>query len=92
MIKQNNSISSVTCSLPQYLHTQSSLLLSAAGVLTQGHLLQPLRVNSFIHFKPAVTPLLVYRIPSSKLAPTNLSNFVQFELVFAGMPCKMCSI
>lgn len=82
----------VTCSLPQSLCAQSGLLVATTGVLTQGHLLQPLCVNSFIHFKLAVTPLLVYRIPSSKLAPTTLSNFVQFELVFAGMPCKMCSI
>lgn len=67
MGKQSDMLS-VTCSCRWSFCTQSSLLLTAAGVLTQGQLLQPLCVNSFIHFKPAVTPLLVYRISSSKQA------------------------
>lgn len=50
----DHSLSSATCSPPRSFYTQSSLPLTAAGELTQGHLLQPLHVNSFIHFKPAV--------------------------------------
>lgn len=87
MIKQNYSILSVTCSLPKYLYTQSSLLLTAAGVLTQGQL-QPLRVNSFIHFKPAVTPLLVYRIPSSKQALPPFLILSNLNWYLQGCPVK----
>lgn len=88
MMKQNNSILSVTCILPQYPCTQSSLPLAAAGVLTQGHLLQPFHVNSFIYFKPAVTPLLVHRIPSSKLAPPPFLILVNLSWYLLGCPVK----
>lgn len=87
-ITQDKSVLSVTRSLPQYLYSQSSLLLAAAGVLTQGHLLQPLRVNSFIHFKPAVTPLLVYRIPSSKLALPPFLILFNLNWYLQGCPVK----
>lgn len=68
------------------------MLLVAAVVLTQGHSCpNPFVSTRLSAFRPAVRPLLVPRIPSSVLAPTTLSNLVQFELVFAGMLCKNVS-
>lgn len=78
----------IISSLPQYPCTRLSLPLAAAGALTQGHLLQALRVNSFIHFKPVVTPLLVYRIPSSKLAPPPFLILFNLNWYLLGCPVK----
>lgn len=71
---------------------RSFLLLVASVALTQGHsCLNPSVSTRSSAFRPAVTLLLVPGIPSSLLAPTNLSNLVQFKLVFAGMLCKIVS-
>lgn len=75
-----------------WMQMDAGLLLVAAVASAQGHSCPNSLVSTGLSaFRPAVPPLLVPGIPSGVLAPTSLSNLLQFELLFAGMLCKNVS-
>lgn len=89
--KKEKSGASVSWTINDLIRTHACSWLRLFA-LTQGHSCpNPSMSTRLSAFRPAVTPLLAPGIPSSLLVPTNLSNLVQFELVFATMLCKIVS-